>query len=61
MSMDYWFKRLSEYVRGGMGYFSISDDYRPTLKLDHWLQRRICRCYWKQWCGVVHNHIRQLT
>jgi RNA-directed DNA polymerase len=27
--MDYRLKKLAQYVRGGMGYFGISDYYRP--------------------------------
>jgi RNA-directed DNA polymerase len=23
--------------------------YRPIPELDHWLQRRVRMCYWKQW------------
>ena len=32
-----------------MGYFGISDYYRPIPDLDQWLRRRVRRCYWKQW------------
>ncbi len=32
-----------------MGYFGISDYYRPIPELDQWLRRRIRMCYWKQW------------
>lgn len=59
VSMDYRFKALAQYVRGWMGYFGISDYYRPIPELDHWLRRRIRMCYWKQWRGV-HNRIRHL-
>jgi RNA-directed DNA polymerase len=59
VSMDYRLKKLSEYVRGWMGYFGISDYYRPIPELDHWLRRRIRMCYWKQWRGV-RNRIRNL-
>ncbi|MCF7977753.1 MAG: hypothetical protein K9L82_07005 [Chromatiaceae bacterium] len=46
VSMEYRLKKLSEYVRGWMGYFGISDDYRPIPELDHGLRRRIRMCYW---------------
>ncbi len=59
VSMAYRLKKLAEYVRGWMGYFGISDGYRPIPELDHWLRRRIRMCYWKQWRGV-RNRIRQL-
>lgn len=49
VSMDYRLHKLTEYVRGWMGYFGISDDYRPIPELDGWLRRRIRMCYWKQW------------
>ncbi len=32
-----------------MGYFGISDYYRPIPELDPWLRRRIRMGYWKQW------------
>jgi hypothetical protein len=59
VSMDYRLKKLSEYVRGWMGYFGISEYYRPIPELDHWLRRRVRMCYWKQWRGE-RNRIRHL-
>ena len=32
-----------------MGYFGISEYYRPIPELDEWIRRRIRMCYWKQW------------
>ena len=49
VSMDYRLNKLAQYVRGWMGYFGISDYYRPIPELDGWLRRRIRMCYWKQW------------
>ncbi len=34
-SMAYRLKKRSEYVRGWVGYFGISDYYRPIPELDH--------------------------
>ena len=47
--MDYRLKKLAEYVRGWMGYYALSEYYRPIPELDHWLRRRVRCCYWKQW------------
>jgi RNA-directed DNA polymerase len=33
--MEYRLMRLAQYVRGWMGYFGISDYYRPIPELDH--------------------------
>jgi RNA-directed DNA polymerase len=49
VSMSYRLCKLREYLRGWMGYFGISDYYRPVPELDHWLRRRMRMCYWKQW------------
>jgi RNA-directed DNA polymerase len=49
VSMGYRLHKLAQYVRGWMGYFGISDYYRPIPELDQWLRRRIRMCYWKQW------------
>jgi RNA-directed DNA polymerase len=49
VSMDYRMKKLKEYIRGWMGYFGISEYYRPIPALDEWLRRRVRMCYWKQW------------
>ena len=57
--MDDRCKKLAEYGCGWMGYFGISDYYRPIPKLDHWLRRWVRMCYWKQWRGV-RNRIRHL-
>ena len=32
-----------------MGYFGISQHYRPVPELDEWLRRRIRMCHRKQW------------
>ncbi|MGH8632672.1 MAG: group II intron reverse transcriptase/maturase [Burkholderiales bacterium] len=49
VSMHYRFQRLAQYLRGWMGYFGISQYYRPIPELDEWLRRRVRMCYWKQW------------
>ena len=52
VSMRYRFDKLAQYVRGWMGYFGISQYYRPIPELDQWLRRRTRMCYWKQWRGT---------
>ena len=32
-----------------MGYYGISEVYRPIPEVDGWIRRRIRLCYWKQW------------
>ncbi|MBK7235240.1 MAG: group II intron reverse transcriptase/maturase [Sterolibacteriaceae bacterium] len=49
VSMQHRFEKLGQYLRGWMGYFGISEYYRPILELDEWLRRRVRMCYWKQW------------
>ena len=49
VSMGYRLHKLAQYVRGWMGYFGISDYYRPIPELDQWLRRRIRMGYWKRW------------
>ena len=49
VSMHYRLTKLAQYVRGWMGYFGISQYYRPIPELDEWLRRRVRMCYWKQW------------
>lgn len=52
VSMSYRLDKLAQYLRGWMGYFGISEYYRPIPELDDWLRRRVRMCYWKQWRGV---------
>ena len=49
VSMQYRFDKLGQYLRGWMGYFGLSEYYRPIPELDEWLRRRVRMCYWKQW------------
>ena len=49
VSMHYRFDKLAQYLRGWLGYFGISQYYRPIPELDEWLRRRVRMCYWKQW------------
>ena len=48
-SMDYRLRKLAEYIRGWMGYFRITEYYRPIPQLDQWIRRRIRCCFIKQW------------
>lgn len=47
--MSYRLDKLGQYLRGWMGYFGISEYYRPIPELDEWLRRRVRMFYWKQW------------
>lgn len=49
VSMEYRYKKLSQYIRGWMNYFGISEYYRPIPEIDQWLRRRLRMCYWKRW------------
>lgn len=49
VSMEHRYIKLAEYLRGWMGYFGISEFYRPIPEIDHWLRRRLRMCYVKQW------------
>jgi len=49
VSMDYRLRKLSEYLRGWMAYFALSEYYSPVPGLDEWIRRRVRMCYWKQW------------
>jgi len=49
VSMQYRFNKLGQYLRGWLGYYGISQYYRPIPELDEWLRRRVRMCYWKQW------------
>ena len=60
VSMAYRFLKLAEYLRGWMGYFGISEYYRPIPEIDHWLRRRIRMCFVKQW-RWCRTKVRELT
>jgi RNA-directed DNA polymerase len=49
VSMEYRLRKLSEYLRGWMAYFALSEYYSPLPGLDEWIRRRVRMCYWKQW------------
>ena len=49
VAMDYRLRKLSEYLRGWMAYFALSELYNPVPDLDEWIRRRVRMCYWKQW------------
>ena len=49
VSMGYRYFKLSQYLRGWMGYYGISEFYRPIPGIDHWLRRRLRMCYVKRW------------
>lgn len=49
VSMAYRLAKLAQYIRGWMGYFGISEYYRPIPEIEAWIRRRVRMCYWKQW------------
>ncbi|WP_257281157.1 group II intron reverse transcriptase/maturase [Endozoicomonas sp. ISHI1] len=49
VSMGYRLRKLTEYIRGWMGFFRITEYYRPIPLLDQWIRRRIRCCFIKQW------------
>ena len=51
VSMEYRYKKLSQYIRGWMNYFGISEYYRPIPEIDQWLRRRLRMCYWSLGVG----------
>jgi len=59
VSMSYRVQKLNEYLRGWMGYFGISEYYRPFEDLDPWIRRRIRMCLWKQW-RYTRTKVREL-
>ena len=59
VTMEYRLQKLTEYVRGWMNYYGISEYYRPIPLIDEWLRRRIRMCYWKQW-RYVRTKVRNL-
>jgi len=36
--MEYRYQKLSQYIRGWMNYFGISEYYRPIPEIDQWLK-----------------------
>ena len=59
VSMAYRLEKLSEYLRGWMAYFALSEYYSPVPELDEWIRRRVRMCYWKQW-RRCHKRVREL-
>jgi RNA-directed DNA polymerase len=49
VSMGFRLQKLTQYLRGWVNYFGISEYYRPIPEIDQWLRRRLRMCYWKQW------------
>lgn len=49
VSMKYRLMKLRQYMRGWIGYFGISEYYKPIPPLDQWIRRRVRLCYWKMW------------
>lgn len=59
VSMSHRLEQLAQYLRGWMGYFGISQYYRPIPEIDEWLRRRVRMCYWKQW-RLTRTKVRHL-
>ncbi len=49
VSMQTRLTQLADYLRGWMGYFWISEYYRPIPEIETWLRRRVRMCFWVQW------------
>jgi RNA-directed DNA polymerase len=60
VSMAYRLFKLAEYLRGWMGYYGISELYRPIPEIDQWLRRGVRMCSWKQ-RRYRRTKVRELT
>jgi RNA-directed DNA polymerase len=49
VSMVYRLSKLREYFQGWMGYYRLSEYYKPIPLIDEWIRRRIRMCFIKQW------------
>lgn len=49
VSMNYQLFRISQYLRGWIQYFGITNSYQRCVELDHWIRRRVRMAYWRQW------------
>jgi RNA-directed DNA polymerase len=49
ISMSDRLERLSDYIRGWMAYYALSQYYRPLPGIDEWIRRRVRMCLIKQW------------
>jgi RNA-directed DNA polymerase len=58
--MAYRLFKLAEYLRGWMGYYGISELYRPIPEIDQWLRRGVRMCSWKQ-RRYRRTKVRELT
>ena len=58
VSMEYRYHKLAQYIRGWMGYYGISEYYRPIPGIDQWIRRRIRMCYWTDSVLLHYLHSR---
>ncbi|MEK4223122.1 group II intron reverse transcriptase/maturase [Bacillus sp. FSL W8-0116] len=47
--MEYWIKKLNQYLLGWCGYFALADTKSIFEDLDGWIRRRLRMCLWKNW------------
>lgn len=65
-------QKLTEYIRGWVGYYHLANMKRLLMDTDSWLRRRIRMCIWKAWklpktriknlirCGINKHDARRL-
>ncbi|MEV5082103.1 group II intron reverse transcriptase/maturase [Streptomyces sp. NPDC056159] len=49
VAMEDRIARINRYMTGWMGYFQLSDAFRPFRDLDEWFRRRMRQIRWKEW------------
>nr|WP_252228558.1 group II intron maturase-specific domain-containing protein [Caldicoprobacter algeriensis] len=52
ISMAERIERLSSYLGGWMGYFTLAETLSVFKELEGWMRRRLRMCLWKQWKRV---------
>ncbi len=52
-------KKVNEYLRGWIAYYSLADAKKILQQLRGWIHRRLRACLWKQW-KRVRTRIREL-
>lgn len=51
--------KLTQYLRGWLGYFRFCETHSQLRTLDGWIRRRLRKLCWKQW-RTSSNRVRQL-
>jgi group II intron reverse transcriptase/maturase len=49
LTIDQLRDNWQQFIRGWWGYYRLTEERKPILRLEGWIRRHIRKCFWQRW------------